>query len=80
MAQISAELDEERDKSTSLKETVTNLQKTNEELCESQMSLQTKLVQRYIVKIPKLNYKFLGFTDNSAWYQGSTIKYCVFEL
>ena len=47
MAQISAELDEERDKSTSLQETVANLQKTNEELCESQMSLQTKLVQRY---------------------------------
>ena len=46
VAQISAELDEERDKSTSLQETVANLQKTNEELCESQMSLQTKLVQR----------------------------------
>ena len=49
VAQISAELDEERGKSSALEISVADLQKTNEELCESQMSLQTKLVQRYLI-------------------------------
>ena len=46
VAQASAELDEERSKSSSLEFHVANLQKTNEELCENQMTLQTRLVQR----------------------------------
>ncbi|XP_063674266.1 early endosome antigen 1-like isoform X1 [Bolinopsis microptera] len=45
VAQVSSELDEERSKSSSLEFHVANLQKTNEELCENQMTLQTRLVQ-----------------------------------
>merc|ERR1711957_1020041 len=45
VARLSSELDEERGKGFAMESNLSDLQKTNEELCESQMSLQTKLKQ-----------------------------------
>ena len=46
VAQLSSELDEERSRTSVMGSSLVDLQKTNEELCESQMNLQTKLKQR----------------------------------